>query len=62
MKQISLKGGYVMQEAKLLKEKSCLGSTSGLIRGVILKINDVIVQKERMRMMYELKGITATVG
>jgi len=61
-KRISLKGRHVVDEVNMLKELTHIENTSDLIRGVILKINDDIVQHKRAKPLNELRGIAAAVG
>lgn len=61
-KRISLKGQHVVEEVSELKALTHIESTSDLIRGVILKINDDIVQNKRTKPLNELRGIAAAVG
>lgn len=56
-KRISLKGRHVVGEVSTLKELTHIESTSDLIRGVILKIIDDIVQHKRAKPLNELRGI-----
>ncbi|MBE9485966.1 MAG: hypothetical protein IMY82_02205 [Chloroflexi bacterium] len=61
-KRISLKGQHIVEEVGALKSMTHIEKTSDLIRGVILKINDDIVQHKRQKPLNELKGIAAAVG
>jgi hypothetical protein len=61
-KRISLKGQHVVEEVSELKALTHIESTSDLIRGIILKINDDIVQNKRSKPINELRGIAAAVG
>lgn len=61
-KRLSLKGQHIVAEVDELKELTHIEKTSDLIRGVILKINDDIVQNKRQKPLNELRGIAAAVG
>jgi DNA-binding helix-hairpin-helix protein with protein kinase domain len=61
-KRISLKGQHIVAEVGELKALTRIDSTSDLIRGVILKINDDLVQHKRSKPLNELRGIAAAVG
>ncbi len=61
-KRLSLKGQHIVEEVGVLKSLTHIKSTSDLIRGVILKINDDIVQNKRQKPLNELKGIAAAFG
>ena len=58
-KRISLKGQHVIEDVKELKVLTHLDKTSDLIKSVILKINDDILQKKRQRPLSALRGIAA---
>ena len=58
-KRISLKGSHVYEDMAELKLQTHLDSNSSLIKSVILKINDDIVQKKRSKPLSELRGIAA---
>lgn len=58
-KRISLKGHHVHDEITELKAQTQLDSNSRLIKSVILKINDDILQKKRSKPLSELRGIAA---
>jgi len=58
-KRISLKGKYVFEDIEKLKAQAKLDSTSDLIRSVILKINDDILQKKSKKSIKVLEGIAA---
>jgi hypothetical protein len=62
VKRISLKGQHIVAEVGEFKALTQIESTSDLIRGVILKINDDIVQNKRAKPLNELRGIAAAVG
>lgn len=62
VKRISLKGQHVVEEVGELKSLTHIESTSDLIRGVILKINDDIVQNKKSKPLNDLRGIAAAVG
>jgi hypothetical protein len=58
-KRISLKGHHIHQDMAELKALTHLDSDSSLIKSVILKINDDILQKKRSKPLNELRGIAA---
>lgn len=60
-KRISLKGQHIVEEVNELKSLTRIDSTSDLIRGVILKINDDIVQKKKAKPLNDLRGIASAV-
>jgi hypothetical protein len=61
-KRLSLKGQHIVEDVGALKALTHIESTSDLIRGVILKINDDIVQNKRQKPLNELRGIAAAFG
>lgn len=58
-KRISLKGQYVSEDIAEVKALAKLDSTSDLIRSIILKINDDILQKKSKKSIKALEGIAA---
>lgn len=58
-KRISLKGRSVFEDVEEVKALTDLDSTSELIRSVILKINDDILQKKSKKPIKALEGIAA---
>mgnify|MGYP001108268201 CR=1 FL=1 len=61
-KRLSLKGQHIAEDIGTLKLLTHIENTSDLIRGVILKINDDIVQNKRQNALNELRGIAAAFG
>ncbi len=61
-KRISPKGQHIADEVGELKALTHIQSPSDLIRGVILKINDDIIQHKRAKPLNELRDIAAVVG
>jgi len=61
-KRISLKGQHIVEEVGVLKALTQIDRTSDLIKGVILKINDDILQNKRQKPLSELRGIAAAIG
>ena len=61
-KRLSLKGQHIAEDVVALKSMTHIESTSDLIRGVILKINDDIVQNKRQKPLNDLRGIAAAFG
>jgi len=61
-KRLSLKGQHIAEDVAALKSMTHIESTSDLIRGVILKINDDIVQNKRQKPLNDLRGIAAAFG
>jgi len=58
-KRISLKGRHVLEDIEKVKELTNLDSTSDIVKSVILKINDDILQKKSKRPIKALEGIAA---
>ena len=58
-KRISLKGRRVSEDIAKVKELTNLSSTSDIVKSVILKINDDILQKKNKRPIKILRGIAA---
>ena len=58
-KRISLKGRRVLQDIAKVKELTNLSSTSDVVKSVILKINDDILQKKSKRPIKALESIAA---
>ena len=58
-KRISLKGRRVSDDIEKVKELTEITSTSDIVKGVILKINDDILQKKSKRPIKALEGIAA---
>lgn len=61
-KRLSLKGRRVFAELELVKAAAHIHSTTDLIKGIILKINDDILLRQRAEPMAELKSIVAAVA
>ncbi len=58
-KRISLKGRRVSEDIAKVKELTNLSSTSDIVKSVILKINDDILQKKDKKPIKILRGIAA---
>jgi hypothetical protein len=58
-KRISLKGRRVSEDIEKVKELTNLSNTSDIVKSVILKINDDILQKKSKRPIKALEGIAA---
>ena len=58
-KRISLKGRRVSEDIKKVKELTDLSSTSDIVKSVILKINDDILQNKSKKPIKALEGIAA---
>ncbi len=58
-KRISLKGRYVFDYVEVVKSRTCLTTTSDILRGAILKINVDILQKKSKKSIKALEGIAA---
>ena len=58
-KRISLKGRRVSEDIAKVKELTNLSSTSDVVKSVILKINDDILQKKSKRPIKALESIAA---
>ncbi len=58
-KRISLKGRFVLEDIEEVKALTSLRSTSEVIRGVILKINDDLLQKKSKKPRKALESIAA---
>ena len=58
-KRISLKGRYLEDELRLLKELIKVESTTDLLKIVVLKINDDVLVNERPKPIGQLKNIMA---
>jgi hypothetical protein len=58
-KRISLKGRRVSEDIEKVKELTNLSSTSDIVKSVILKINDDILQNKSKRPIKALEGIAA---
>lgn len=57
--RISLKGRHVFEEIQEVKASAQLNTTSELIKSVILKINDDVLQKKSKKPIKALEGIVA---
>ncbi|MDH3974567.1 MAG: hypothetical protein OEV42_09855 [Deltaproteobacteria bacterium] len=62
IKRISLKGQHLHEDIMALKSLTHLKSNADLIKSVILKIYDDILQNKRSRPMHDLKGIAAAIN
>ena len=58
-KRISLKGRYIVEEAELLKASAHIGSTTELLKSVVLKINDDILVHKRPKRIKALESLVA---
>lgn len=58
-KRISLKGRFLEEELKSLKELINVGSTTDLLKIVVLKINDDVLVNERPKPISQLRNIMA---
>jgi hypothetical protein len=58
-KRISLKGRRISEDIAKVKELTNLSSTSDIVKSVILKINDDILQKKNKKPIKVLRGIAA---
>ncbi|MCK9504224.1 MAG: hypothetical protein M0Q95_08575 [Porticoccaceae bacterium] len=61
-KRLSLKGKIISEELELVKSAADIDSTTDVIKGIILKINEDILLLKRPEAMAELKGIVAAVA
>jgi len=59
-KRISIKGRLVAEELSHLKEITKIESTTDLIKGVVLKINDDVLVKRKSKTIRALKTVVAT--
>jgi len=58
-KRISIKGRLVTKELEHLKEITRIESTTDLIKGVVLKINDDVLVNKKLKTIRTLKAIVA---
>jgi len=58
-KRISIKGRLVAKEFGHLKEITKINSTTDLIKGVVLKINDDVLVNKKLKTIKALKNIVA---
>ena len=58
-KRISLKGQHILEDIIELKSLTQLKTNTDLIKSVILKINDDILENERAKPLQRLRGIAA---
>ena len=58
-KRISLKGRYIVEEAELVKAFAHIGSTTELLKSVVLKINDDILVHKRPERIKALESLVA---
>jgi len=56
-KRISLKGRYVAEELSSLKKITKIQTTTDIIKGIVLKINDDILVNKKEKMIKQLKNI-----
>ncbi|ARU55871.1 hypothetical protein OLMES_1797 [Oleiphilus messinensis] len=58
-KRISLKGRYIAEEVERVKASAHIGSTTELLKGVVLKINDEILVHQKQDRIKELENLVA---
>jgi hypothetical protein len=58
-KRISIKGRLVAKEFSHLKEITKISSTTDLIKGVVLKINDDVLVNKRLKTIRALKNVVS---
>lgn len=58
-KRISIKGRYIADELKHLKEITNIKSTTDLIKSIVLKVNDDVLVTRRVRIIKQLRSIMA---
>lgn len=61
-KRISLKGKQLGDEIEMIKINSNIKSTSDLLKAVVLKINDDVLMRPKVKVLKRLRGIAAAVG
>ncbi len=61
-KRISIKGRFVAEELNHLKEITNIKSTTDLIKGIVLRINDDVLVKKKKRTIEKLKIIIAAIA
>ncbi|MCG8609431.1 MAG: hypothetical protein MI864_02750 [Pseudomonadales bacterium] len=58
-KRISLKGRYIAEEVERVKASAHIGSTTELLKSVVLKINDEILVHQKQDRIKELENLVA---
>ena len=61
-KRLSLKGRQIYDEVASLKSLSHIDNTTDLMKGIILKINDDVLVKRKVKSIQQLKNIMAAVA
>ncbi|MBT4268242.1 MAG: hypothetical protein HN580_04860 [Deltaproteobacteria bacterium] len=61
-KRLSLKGRFVADDLNHLKEITNIKSTTDLIKGIVLRINDDVLVKKKKRTIEKLKMISAAIA
>ena len=61
-KRLSLKGRYVAEEAERLKAQNNIGSTTELLKSVVLKIHDDILVHKRSKPIKALQHVIAAMA
>jgi hypothetical protein len=61
-KRLSLKGANILADIELLKSLSNIPTTTELLKGVILKINDDVIQNKSPSIKYELAKVVHAVA
>ena len=61
-KRISLKGRQVSKEIDNIKFKTSIGSTTDVLKAVVLKINDDVFVHPKTQLINSLKGVAAAFG
>lgn len=61
-KRLSLKGRKIFEDIEHLKSLSHIENTTDLLKGIILKINEDVLIKKRLKPIENLKNIMAAVA
>jgi len=61
-KRISIKGRHLEEELRRLKKLTDIQSTTSLIKGIVLKINDDILVHKKSKTIRQLQTIVAVTG
>ena len=61
-KRLSLKGRKIFEDIEHLKSLSHIENTTDLLKGIILKINEDVLIKKRLKSIENLKNIMAAVA
>ena len=61
-KRLSLKGRKIFEDIEHLKSLSHIENTTDLLKGIILKINEDVLVKKRLKSIENLKNIMAAVA